>query len=537
MTRVVFLVPRRADEGHRDALWKYARRRWETLFPDWPIYEGHHDSGSFNRSAAVNLAAELADEVEPWDVAVVIDSDVVLRRSAVAMAVARAEDSGLVVWPHTRWRGLSELATKRIIDDRRDLGPEIEEDTDVLVEKTNPVSWSCCIAIPRVAWDRLGGFDERFRGWGYEDMAFQSAVVGLIGFERVPTPAPGEAGFGTTDVYHLWHPRTGERIAEGAPSTTAAKDYVANARLGRRYMVALRRDHNRHDRPGPEWMTSEEREQDIANLVRDEARFSGLAVRHGLPPLDGWWPTLEELVEGAKAERKGEVPGVALIVRTGGETEVADQRLRYLEESIASLVERVQGNITRRVIYADWDDSVRPRVDEIAARHGFYVVGSGHHGYTEAVRRLWRYIGARVTEPYVFLTEDDFLYLRDVDLGPMVETLRRRTALRQLALLREPAYPRELEPGDHILGWDRSSFEEVDQDDPRYARLEHRLFWTMNPSLLPKDTTRTHWPTGKSSERLFGDAVLRDPRARFAFVGTGEPWARHIGEVRSTDAY
>ena len=66
MTRVVFLVPRRADDGHRDELWRYARKRWEALFPEWPVFEGHHDVGPFNRSAAVNLAADLADEAEPW---------------------------------------------------------------------------------------------------------------------------------------------------------------------------------------------------------------------------------------------------------------------------------------------------------------------------------------------------------------------------------------------------------------------------------------------------------------------------------------
>lgn len=537
MTRIVFLVPRRADNGHRDELWRWARARWEALFPEWPIIEGHHDQGSFNRSAAVNLASDLADESGRWDLAVVIDSDVFLRRSAVAEAVDRAIEEQVVVWPHTRWRGLSEVWTKRTVEDRHDFGPEIDhDDMDVRIEKTNALSWSCCIAIPRAAWDRLGGFDERFRGWGYEDMAFQSAVVGLIGHDRNPTVRPGEAGFGHSDVYHLWHPRSGERITEGAPSNTAAKDYVANARLGRRYMVALRRDYNRHDRPGPEWATSEERERDIANLLRDESRFAGLAVRHGLPSLDGWWPSLEELVEGSKAARVGPKPGVAVIVRTGGEAAVADERIGYLERSLASLDERISGNVIRKVIYSDWDDEFRPRLDAIASRYGFYVVGSGHHGYTGAVRLLWAYIGKRVAEPFVFLTEDDFEYLRPFDVDDLTETLRRHSPLRQLALLREPAYPREREPGDHILGWPRDSFDARDQEGPT-ARLEHRLFWTMNPSVFPKDVTRTPWPMTKSSERAFGDVILRDPRARFAFAGDGTPWVRHIGETRASDEY
>ena len=530
MTRVVFLVPRRADDGHRDELWRYARKRWEALFPECPVFEGHHDVGPFNRSAAVNLAADLADEAEPWDVGVVIDSDVFLRRSAVAEAVELATETGQIVWPHTRWRGLSELWTKRTIDDRHDYGPEIDhDDLDVRVEKTNPLSWSCCIVIPRAAWDRLGGFDERFEGWGYEDMAFQSAVVGLLPYTRLPVVEPGEAGFGRTDVYHLWHPRSGERIAEGHPGTSAAKAYVNNARLGRRYMIALRRDYNRHDRPNG-WADPNERERDIANLVRDEEKFASVAARHGLPDWSDWWPSLEELVEGAKAYRRGATPKIAVIVRTGGEREVFEDRIEYLDRSLASLVEKVSGPISRRVIYSDWADDLQPRIEEVAGRYGFYVVGGGHHGYGDSVRRLWTYISKRVDEPYVFVAEDDFVYLREVELSPMVAALRKTSRLRQIALLREAIYPNELERGG-ILGWDEKLFERVD------GRIEHRNFWTMNPFLASREIAAVRWPIGSNSEKRFGDEVFRDGRARVAFWGDGEPWIAHLGEVRAASEY
>lgn len=521
MTRVVFLVPRRADGGHRDELWAFARRRWESLFPDWPIFEGHHDDGPFNRSAALNLAADLADEDGRWDVAITIDSDVLLRRSQVAAAVESAL-AGRVTWAHRRWRGIREDWTKRLVSTGHDFGPEIDhDDMDVLVERTNPLSWSCCIAIPRAAWDRLGGFDERFRGWGFEDMAFQSAVVGLLPHGRIEG-----------DVYHLWHPRSDERIVQGENALTASPDYVENGRLGRRYMVALRRDHSETDRPTP--TDAEEMARDIANLVRDDRKFEVLARRHGRPDWSDWWPTLEELVDGAKEARFG-TPAVALIVRTGGEDETWAERSGYLRRSLASLVENVSGPIQRRVIYADWSDPFRAELDEIASAHGFYVVGSGHHGYTDSVRRLWRYVDARVSEPFVFMVEDDFIYDRPVDLAPLLQVLRRQPLVRQIALLRGPCYPRELE-GDGILGWPREKFTARDAGTDR-ARLEHRLFWTMNPSLFARSVVQTPWPARVSSERAFGDALLRDPKARFAFAGDGEPWITHIGEVRSSDAY
>lgn len=524
--RVVFLVPRRDDRGHRDQLWEYAKARWQRLFPDWPIVEGHHDEGPFNRSAAVNLAAADAGD---WDIGIVIDSDVLISKSLVVSAVNLAVETQKVTWPHTRIRNIREDATKRILDDRQDFGEELDRDQlDLVVERTNPLSWSCCIIIPRSQFDALGGFDERFKGWGYEDMAFQSAVCGLLGWNR-------QMG----DIVHLWHPRSDDRIVSGQTRHTSSPEYRFNARLGRRYMVALRRDHRLHDR-GDVPTSEEERARDIENLQKDDAKWSSAnaARLSGEPDWERWWPTLEELVAGARAYREtgGLRQTVAVVVRSGGTLEVADERLGYLERSLSSLAASVQGEIVQRVVYSDWPDEVVPRVREIADRFGFYVAGSGHHGYVRSTQRLWRYIDSRVKADYVFLAEDDFIYLREVDLGQMVKTLARKSALRQVALLREAAYAREQEPGDHILSWDRESFQLVREGQA--AWLEHRNFWTMNPSLFRRDlVAKNPWPTSQNSERLFGDRIFSDKGARVAFWGSGDAWLRHIGETRAGGPY
>jgi hypothetical protein len=174
---------------------------------------------------------------------------------------------------------------------------------------------------------------------------------------------------------------------------------------------------------------------------------------------------------------------------------------------------------------------------EIAARYGFYVVGSGHHGYIGSVQRLWRYISTRVRADFVFLAEDDFLYVKNVDLPAMMRVLAGNRSLRQIALLREAAYAREREPGDHILSWNRDSFTMMSNnrgDD----WMEHRNFWTMNPSLIRRDViVNNPWPTQANSERLFGDRVLAEKSARVAFWGAGDAWLRHIGETRAGGPY
>jgi hypothetical protein len=515
----VFLVPRRADGGHRDRLWAYARARWQQYFPDVAIFEGHDDDGPFNRSAAVNRAADAAGA---WDIGIIIDSDVLLSVSQVRAAIERAETTGRVTWAHRRWRGIREDMTARLVADRRDLGAELSRDElDLMVERTNPISWSCCIVVPRPVWDDLGGMDERFVGWGYEDMAWQSVIVGLYGHERIEG-----------DVVHLWHPRSEERIVKGQPAFTATADYNRNARWGRRYMVAARRDHGLHDRPDPS--DAAEMARDIANLERDDAAVAARQSPSERRQFDGWWPTLEELRDGAKAARtEAAKPTVTVVVTTGGDEATWPERSEYLRQSLASLNERVSGPIIQRVVYSDWA-SHRDELVAIAEAEGFYVAGEGHHGYTGARRRLWAYLAKRAKGTHVFAAEDDFEYERDVDLTPMIATLEENPELRQLALLRGPYYPRELEAGG-VLETLSTPHELVNHREHPF--VTHRDHFTANPSLFRRSLTDVPWPDGKSSERLFGDTVLRDPAARFGYWGSGAPWIRHIGAVRAGAGY
>ena len=163
--RVVILVPRRADNGHRDRLWEFCRDRWETCFPEWPIIEGHHDDGPFNRSAAINTAAA---EAGIWDVAVIIDSDVICNPEAVRSAVELACLSDLLTVAHDERVMLNQRGTTRVLDGY--LGSWREKS---MVERVWNDSVSCCIAVSRTLWDAAGPFDERFVGWGREDTAFR----------------------------------------------------------------------------------------------------------------------------------------------------------------------------------------------------------------------------------------------------------------------------------------------------------------------------------------------------------------------------
>lgn len=511
MTRVVFLVPRRDDNGWRDGLWAAARARWEHLFPDWPVVEGHHVKGPFNRSAALNTAAHEAGE---WDIGIVIDADVMLDRSQVETAVSTALRTGKVTWAHRGWRELTEDATRALLDDPKRLkAPRIVAPASD-IGKENPISWSCCIAVPRAAWDAVSGFDERFRGWGGEDTAFASVVQGLLGHERIE-------GF----VWNLWHPRS---MGNGKPGNSP--EYVTNMRLRDRYAYALRRDHWMHDREG---LVSEgENLRDMANIERAETEhgngprrvcYCGACAKAlGLPDWSRWWPSLDELVS-----RTSPVPEVAILVQSGGAPETWPQRSAFLRASLASLNERlVLPRWERRVIWSDWGDVFREELEAIAAEHGFYLpprlTSERRRGYVASMQAKWRYIASIVKAPWVFLTEDDFTLDQDVDVAAMVEAMSRYPYLVQMALLRD-AHEREQAKGG-ILGHPEDAFTRMP------THLEHRLFWTANPGLMRRSLTAFPWPDGASSEAIFGRMVFgRDPAAKAAFWGQGEQWVTHLG--------
>jgi hypothetical protein len=178
-----------------------------------PIYEGFHYSGLFNRSAALNVAAHKPND---WDVALVIDSDVICDPEQVAEALERAHDEQRIYLAFSRRHNLNQKGTEKIM--QGDQGSWRK-----YIAKTYNDMASSAIAIPRSVWDQLGGFDEKFEGWGFEDSAFALAYETLTG--NTIQKVQGE-------LWHLWHP-TAPEGKRGTPS------YQANRSRMEAYRAAL----------------------------------------------------------------------------------------------------------------------------------------------------------------------------------------------------------------------------------------------------------------------------------------------------------
>jgi hypothetical protein len=209
----VVLVPRR-PEPHRDSLWAYVRERVEAEV-DWPIIEGLDEGEQpMNRAAARNRAAEQAGD---WDVAVFLDADTVPDFDNLRRAVELADGSpgGRLALAQNEFRSLTHESTEQV------LAGKIEP-TEAAVRWVYPNPKSSCIAIGRATWEKVGGYDERFDGWGWEDASIFHACQALFQVSRLDGACS-----------HLWHPRSPEK-------DPASEAYRANEVLGARYKAARR---------------------------------------------------------------------------------------------------------------------------------------------------------------------------------------------------------------------------------------------------------------------------------------------------------
>lgn len=233
MTLPPILVPRRADNGIRDTIWAHLRQRWEAL--GYPVVEGHHDEreGPFNRSRAINRAARAAGG---WDVALILDGDVWVQPHQLEGAEMDALSTGRLAFGHTAWWCTTAATRDAILNPLR-LQRWWEHPVDYDLDRydtwpdeawsiRNPISYSCVMAVRRDLWDAVGGFDERFQGWGAEDWAWHVSCEELAGPSlRQPEP-----------VIHLHHPMCEEARAANAHERNALHD--ANVQLGKAYYAA-----------------------------------------------------------------------------------------------------------------------------------------------------------------------------------------------------------------------------------------------------------------------------------------------------------
>jgi hypothetical protein len=176
---IAVCVPHRPSHPDRIRNFNRVRQGWDSM--GLPVFTGDCE-GDWKRALAVNAACAQAQDA---DVLFVSDSDILLDDpvgQTLAACEAALEHNAYVV-----------AFTTLIYLDAE--GDEFWRQSMI---------WGGVFAIPRSLYDEVGGFDERFRGYGSEDKGFLICASTLGGDKQ---RMPGYA-------YHLDHPEDPLRTSE-----------------------------------------------------------------------------------------------------------------------------------------------------------------------------------------------------------------------------------------------------------------------------------------------------------------------------------
>ncbi len=155
-------APSRIDAFERVQHW------YREAFPDVPIETIDTDDDVFVLAACRNRAMASA---APEDVVVLSDADTLPEPAALTAAVAAATAGDAVHLPYDEYRWLGREGSAQYAEGR----PLSDCDHELVVGACSGVY----VATPR-AWFAHGGQDERFRGWGFEDAAWNLAHETLM---------------------------------------------------------------------------------------------------------------------------------------------------------------------------------------------------------------------------------------------------------------------------------------------------------------------------------------------------------------------
>lgn len=214
---------------------------------------------------------------------------------------------------------------------------------------------------------------------------------------------------------------------------------------------------------------------------------------------------------------------------------ITDGRRDCIARTIPSLEAALDVEPDRRVIVDDSGDPGYRAFLERTFPHWELRAHGSRIGHAETMRDAWTIVDELDPE-LVLHVEDDFLFVEPLELEAMARILELRPPLCQIALRRQAWFPSELRAGGIV---EKAPDDFEDRADGELRWLEHRRFFTTNPTLYRRDLVELGWPTGARSERRFGELVFADPDVRSGYFGAREEGPRviHIGDERVGHGY
>lgn len=170
---ISIIIPCKPDGGSGDRSLSWLERRYARLMPDTEICIELDDSEPYCKSKSINKAASHAKN----DIFVIADADIVFDPLQIYRAVELLTQYAWVQ-PYVNRIELSEKDTMGLLEKCPCVNLADLSFMDYKV--TQPGAGSLCI-VPRSSFNLVKGYDERFKGLGGEDRAFEMSLDTLCG--------------------------------------------------------------------------------------------------------------------------------------------------------------------------------------------------------------------------------------------------------------------------------------------------------------------------------------------------------------------
>ncbi|GAB3443058.1 galactosyltransferase-related protein [Streptomonospora sediminis] len=155
--------------------------------------------GTFNKSWAINIGALSLPRARHI---CVLDADVVIEHDHLAGIVRDLDTGPPALLPFGDLLYLDRDSSGRAV--RQRLGAPGAVRLEHLRGFGLRDVWGACVCVTAALFDGIGGYDERFRGWGDEDNEFYRQLLRRTAVPRWDRPLP-----------HLWHTRPVMSRADG----------------------------------------------------------------------------------------------------------------------------------------------------------------------------------------------------------------------------------------------------------------------------------------------------------------------------------